>query len=207
MMETEHIDDPHQSGSTTALPTAPEVRIEPVEVAWDFAEQLGADHPVVAELRSSQERAALLDALHHATPVAATCKPFVSAPYCRPTIHRRSIYLEMEEGGVFAFKGTEPHAPDLAEEVADLPPLAVARIDVDSYDSYRDALRALVSRVVPGGYVVIDDWHLPGCERAVKEYRREHDITVPVSFEHDLYWQMPINGEHLDGARHEAVSE
>ncbi|MBV1857463.1 MAG: TylF/MycF family methyltransferase [Nannocystaceae bacterium] len=50
----------------------------------------------------------------------------------------------------------------------DLPPLAIARIDVDSYDSYRDALCQLVPRVVDGGYVIIDDWHLPGCKRAVQ---------------------------------------
>ncbi|MBV1857462.1 MAG: hypothetical protein KUG77_03555 [Nannocystaceae bacterium] len=102
------------------LPTVDEVRIQPATVAWDFAKQLGSEHPVVTEFYASPERAALFEALHHATPVATTCKPFVAAPYCRPTIHRRSIYLELDEGGVFAFKGTEPHATDLREEVIDI---------------------------------------------------------------------------------------
>lgn len=70
------------------------------------------------------------------------------------------------------------------------PPLAILRLDVDSYESYRDALRCLEPAVVDGGYVIIDDWHLPGCERAVKEYRAERRIDAPVAIEHDLYWQV-----------------
>lgn len=78
---------------------------------------------------------------------------------------------------------------------AAIPPLAMVRIDVDSYESYRDALHFLEPRVADGGFIIIDDWHLPGCVRAVKEYRRRKGIRGPVSLCHDLYWQVRRSDE------------
>lgn len=52
-----------------------------------------------------------------------------------------------------------------------------------SHESCRDALRLLEPAVV-------DDWHLPGCERAVKESRAERGNTSPIAFEHDLFWRV-----------------
>lgn len=54
--------------------------------------------------------------------------------------------------------------------------IAVARLDADAYESTRDALESIYPRIQPGGYIIIDDWHLQPCKRAVLEYRKEHGI-------------------------------
>lgn len=111
-----------QPGGTTPWvpPQVPEVGTVPATVAWDVAEALGSQSPVLAAFEAEPERAAKLAALRVHAPVARTGKPFLREPWCRPTIHRRAIYLQLDEGGVLAIKGTEPHADDLAEEVAHL---------------------------------------------------------------------------------------
>lgn len=58
--------------------------------------------------------------------------------------------------------------------------LALLRIDADAYESTRDALEELYPKLSFGGYVIIDDWHLEGCRRAVLEYRRAQKINAPV---------------------------
>lgn len=73
------------------------------------------------------------------------------------------------------FKDTLPGAP--------IERLAVMRLDGDYYESTRDALVTLYPRLVPGGFVIIDDfgedtWTY--CRRAVNEFRTEHGITAPM---------------------------
>jgi hypothetical protein len=72
------------------------------------------------------------------------------------------------------------------------------RIDADCYSSTADVLRGLYGKVSPGGYVVIDDWHLPGCREAVLEFRAAHAIAAPIlgvyrmdSSDHpeEVYWR------------------
>jgi hypothetical protein len=55
--------------------------------------------------------------------------------------------------------------------------LAVARLDADAYESTRDAIESIYPKLQPGGYIIIDDWHLPSCRRAIMEYRKEHGIN------------------------------
>lgn len=55
--------------------------------------------------------------------------------------------------------------------------LAVARLDGDMYESTWDALSNLYSRLSPGGYLIIDDYNLPGCRAAVHDYRSRYGIT------------------------------
>lgn len=67
--------------------------------------------------------------------------------------------------------------------------LALIRIDADSYESTTQALEGLYPAVSPGGIVVIDDWHLPGCVVAVSEFRRRHAIEAPlVHAARNVYW-------------------
>lgn len=54
--------------------------------------------------------------------------------------------------------------------------LAVLRLDGDLYQSTRDALDNLYPKLSVGGFVIIDDYLVPGCRAAVDEFRREHDI-------------------------------
>jgi O-methyltransferase len=69
--------------------------------------------------------------------------------------------------------------------------LALMRLDADMYGSTMDALRFLYPKLSPAGYVIVDDYWLPGCRAAVDDYRAEHGITeelVPVD-RAIVYWQ------------------
>jgi O-methyltransferase len=67
-----------------------------------------------------------------------------------------------------------------------LPPLreerwAIVRLDADTYEPTRLALRSLYPRLSPGGYLVLDDFgSFAGCRRAVEEFRDEHGIDDPI---------------------------
>ena len=69
---------------------------------------------------------------------------------------------------------------------ATLPPLAgerwaIVRLDADTYEPTRVALRSLYPGLAPGGYLVLDDYgSFPECRRAVDEFRAEHGITEPI---------------------------
>ena len=69
---------------------------------------------------------------------------------------------------------------------ATLPPLAgerwaIVRLDADTYEPTRVALRSLYPGLAPGGYLVLDDYgSFPECRRAVDEFRDEHGITEPI---------------------------
>jgi len=54
--------------------------------------------------------------------------------------------------------------------------LAVLRLDGDMYGSTMDALEPLYPKVSPGGFVIVDDYALSGCRRAVDEYRARKGI-------------------------------
>ncbi|WP_423598751.1 TylF/MycF/NovP-related O-methyltransferase [Roseateles sp. MS654] len=58
---------------------------------------------------------------------------------------------------------------------------ALARLDVDSYASYIEALEALLPRMTKGGCIVIDDWHLEPCREAVNDFRTAHGIRSPIA--------------------------
>lgn len=70
------------------------------------------------------------------------------------------------------FRDTLPRAP--------IERLALLRIDGDMYESTIVALRALYSTVAQGGCVVVDDYALPACRRAVDDFRTEQHIGEPL---------------------------
>jgi O-methyltransferase len=58
---------------------------------------------------------------------------------------------------------------------------AIVRLDADTYEPTRAALRALYPGLAAGGYLIVDDYgSFEGCRRAVDEFRREHDIDEPL---------------------------
>ena len=67
------------------------------------------------------------------------------------------------------FKDTLPTAP--------IGKLSVLRLDGDLYSSTIDVLNALYPKLSPGGFCIIDDYHLQGCKQAVNDYRTEHGIS------------------------------
>lgn len=66
------------------------------------------------------------------------------------------------------FKDTLPALP--ADQ------LAVLRLDGDMYGSTMDALAALYDRLSPGGFCIIDDYMIPGCRKAVHDFREASGI-------------------------------
>lgn len=73
------------------------------------------------------------------------------------------------------FRDTLPTAP--------IDRLAVLRLDGDLYESTMDALVNLYPKLSPGGYVIVDDYLVPGCDGcrdAVDEFRARHHIEDPI---------------------------
>lgn len=59
--------------------------------------------------------------------------------------------------------------------------IGLLRIDGDLYESTMDSLRALYDRVVPGGFLIVDDYgDFEPCRSAVDEFRTERGITAPL---------------------------
>ena len=81
------------------------------------------------------------------------------------------------------FRDTLPTAP--------LGDLAILRLDGDLYESTMDALVPLYPKVSPGGFVIVDDYNLPPCRKAVHEFRDAHDIhdeIVPID-DAGVFWR------------------
>ncbi len=78
----------------------------------------------------------------------------------------------------------------------DTGPLAVLRLDGDMYGSTMVALEHLYPKLSPGGYLIVDDYGaVPGCRRAVDDYRRAMGIEATVN-QIDwsgIWWQKPRN--------------
>jgi O-methyltransferase/8-demethyl-8-(2,3-dimethoxy-alpha-L-rhamnosyl)tetracenomycin-C 4'-O-methyltransferase len=75
------------------------------------------------------------------------------------------------------FKDTLPEAP--------IDQLALLRLDGDLYESTIQALDALYHKVSYGGFVIVDDYFLPPCAKAVQDFRERYGITSPI---------LPIDG-------------
>lgn len=55
--------------------------------------------------------------------------------------------------------------------------LALLRLDGDMYESTMDTLTNLYPKLSIGGYIIVDDWVLSGCKKAIEDYRMQHNIT------------------------------
>jgi hypothetical protein len=70
--------------------------------------------------------------------------------------------------------------------------LAVLRLDGDMYESTMEALVPLYPKVSPGGFVIVDDYGIPACRKAVHDYRNRHRITAEIiPIEESVYWRVP----------------
>jgi O-methyltransferase len=75
--------------------------------------------------------------------------------------------------------------------------LAILRLDGDMYESTIVALENLYPKLSVGGYVIVDDYGLPNCRRALADYREYHGIdseyiTIDNS---SVYW---VKNKELD---------
>ncbi|MBX7110636.1 MAG: TylF/MycF family methyltransferase [Dehalococcoidia bacterium] len=74
---------------------------------------------------------------------------------------------------------------------ADLRSIGLLRCDGDTYESTRTVLDLLYAKVSHGGFVIIDDYNIPDCKRAVEDFRTENEITdalVQID-ENGVFWR------------------
>ncbi len=65
----------------------------------------------------------------------------------------------------------------------DIGPIALLRLDADWYEATIYCLRELYDQVVPGGYIIFDDFaRWEGCRVAVKEFTTERNIQPTFQF-------------------------
>ena len=57
---------------------------------------------------------------------------------------------------------------------------ALVRLDGDTYEATRVALESLYPGLSRGGYLIVDDYAIEECRRAVDEFRDEHGIDEPI---------------------------
>jgi hypothetical protein len=71
--------------------------------------------------------------------------------------------------------------------------LALLRLDGDLYESTMDAIVPLYPKLSPGGFVIVDDYILPMCRKAIHDYRDKHGIREPLIPIDDeaVYWRKP----------------
>ena len=82
------------------------------------------------------------------------------------------------------FKDTLPSAP--------IEKLSLLRADGDMYESTHDILDNLYPKLSHGGYCIIDDYALPGCKKAVDDYRKKHNILeelIQIDERKAVYWK------------------
>ena len=75
--------------------------------------------------------------------------------------------------------------------IAPIEKLAILRLDGDMYQSTIEALDALYNKLSVTGYVIVDDYSLEGCQKAIHDFRDTHGITdplIPID-PHSVYWQ------------------
>ena len=61
-------------------------------------------------------------------------------------------------------------------------PIAILRMEGDFYDSYMIGFQHLWEKVVPGGFVIFDDWILKGCREAVQDFFATRGIKEYISY-------------------------
>ncbi len=66
--------------------------------------------------------------------------------------------------------------------------IALARLDVGSYESYSHALNKIHPLMAKGGCVILGDWHLESCRAAVYDFIRNNQLNALISelFKGDL---------------------
>jgi len=59
------------------------------------------------------------------------------------------------------------------------------------YSSTIQALEQLYDKVSEGGFIIVDDFKLKGCRKAIKEFRKKRNITSEIKKIDwaSVYWQ------------------
>lgn len=84
------------------------------------------------------------------------------------------------------FDSTIPKAAESIEEIA------ILRIDADLYESTMIGLEYFFPKLAEGGFLVLDDWLIPGARKAVSDYFEKHKLNNLLRHRVDetvCYWQ------------------
>lgn len=79
----------------------------------------------------------------------------------------------------------------LPKDYTDIGEIAILRLDGDWYASIKLCLHYLYDKVVPGGFIIIDDYgYYEGCKRAVDEFIAQKKLKVFLHYAHPAtrYW-------------------
>lgn len=74
-------------------------------------------------------------------------------------------------------------------------PIAVLRLDGDMYESTIVALDSLYHKLSDRGFIIVDDYCIKSCAKAVSDFRSRHNITEPI-IEIDgigVYWRKQMS--------------
>jgi len=74
-------------------------------------------------------------------------------------------------------------------------PIAILNIDCDFYEPVKLCLEELYPKVLPGGLVLLDDYHyFKGCRKATDEFMRDHKIASPLNpaDKFGVYFHKPV---------------
>ena len=83
------------------------------------------------------------------------------------------------------FKDTMPMLKNNLESIS------ILRADGDMYESTTQILENLYDKVSSGGFVIVDDYALPGAKMAIDNFRTKRNIEAPLTKVNDTiyYWQ------------------
>lgn len=104
-------------------------------------------------------------------------------------------YFKMMYPPVRLVKG---YIPKVFEYFDEHTRLAFTHIDLDLFQSIKDALDFVIPRTLDGGIILLDDFRVrstPGCEAAINKFFEES--TIEVSYRGELkYWDSPDAKTH-----------
>ena len=69
--------------------------------------------------------------------------------------------------------------------------IALLRMDGDMYESTMDQLYSLYPYISLGGRIIVDDWSIPVCQRAMRDFWSAHNITpteITRIDDNSMYW-------------------
>ncbi|PRW60986.1 macrocin O-methyltransferase [Chlorella sorokiniana] len=166
-----------------------------------FQRQRGGDWPayglsMIGRMRMDNLRALLEDVLDCGVPgsfvgkcglppntTAADSREWSQSDFLR--VPKSEVQSAFERFGllderVHFHKGFFRHALP-AWWAQDKSPIAVLRLDGDMYESTMDELYNLWESISPGGYVIIDDWNIRVCRKAVTEFLARNKLDYKVT--------------------------
>jgi len=92
----------------------------------------------------------------------------------QPTVARNFAGYNLLSSQVKFVKGWfSDSLPKLKDEIKQI---SILRLDGDMYESTIVALENLYPKLSVGGYVIVDDYGLPNCRKALEDYREFHNI-------------------------------